>query len=210
MDLPLNAHRIALIHNEEYMSKKVLYFATSFFLKVDMAFTDPGFALYPAHHRMQWLYPNRWAHGAFVGCRLRQTLLAERNLTALWRVLRGWNWNALARPLPMEKLDIIRLWIRHYYHPAIDEETEDIPTAILGIPWRLIGTANLERRIADPFSEPPLDPLLRPDELVLGECVRRKLKIDSHWVDMMLWGFVDLNQRNYPVLTEEELLNLKS
>src|ERR1700750_2968587 len=92
MDLPLNAHRIALIRTEAYISTPALHNLTCFFLKVDMRFTDPVRPPYPTNHPNQLLHPNKLAAGCPTGITLRKILLAERQLTPLWRVLRGWNW----------------------------------------------------------------------------------------------------------------------
>ena len=191
------------------MNKRTLYFALSFFIKVDMAFTDPGLEPYPVNHPMPWLYPPRLANGSYISCKLRQTLLAERHLTPLWRALRGWSWYPDRGPQPMDKLDILRLWARHYYHPTANLAENRSHQLVLGIPWDELGTAALERRSAQLSDQPPLNPLLRPDELILSECVRRKITPGDHLVDMALWGFVDPQGRNTPFLTEEELLNLR-
>ena len=57
-------------------------------------------------------------------------------------------------------------------------------------------------------NEKPREPLLRPDELVVREGVRRKLSMHKKWTTMMFWGFVDALGVEFPVWTEEEYLRM--
>lgn len=260
MDLPLNAHRIALIRTPTYISTQTLHNLTCFFLKTDMRFTDPVRPPYPTNHSNQLRHPNKHAGGCPTGVKLRKMLLAERQLTSLWRVLRGWTWETNAPRVPMTRLDVLRLWIRHrYVHPEGTSETVR-RQSIMGIPWWEIGTAGFERTgvsflnlteedeekqvpilhpsiagaglsahqhdqlqqkqketfyphakhlILPPFlEEKPREPLLRPDELVLKECVRRRLGMHRKWVFLMLYGFSDEAGWNFPVFTEGEMLRM--
>ncbi|KAK5120891.1 hypothetical protein LTR85_005958 [Meristemomyces frigidus] len=52
----------------------------------------------------------------------------------------------------------------------------------------------------------PPEQLLRPEELMLRESIRRKMGLHTQWSRMMLWGFCDDLGRNLPVRTEEVLL----
>lgn len=56
--------------------------------------------------------------------------------------------------------------------------------------------------------EKPREPLLRPDELVVKEGVRRRLGMHRKWAMMMLYGFCDEGGWNLPVWREEELLRM--
>jgi hypothetical protein len=254
MDLPLNSHRIALIHNTDYFPNGVLLGMTFFLLKVDMLFTDPMEPPHPANHPNQHIYPNKYAGGMPSGVPLRKMLLAERHLSSLWRVMRGWSWDGgfgKASDRPMNKLDILRVWIRHKYTPAetIEEDTKKM--SIMGIPWHEVGTAGLERTgvafhdLTDPgtntvlrtmpivnpaivgtgltdhqakqvlyphrrriilANEKPREMLLRPDELLIREGIRRRLKMHKQWWKIMFYGFTDSLGRNIIVPTEEVVL----
>lgn len=55
----------------------------------------------------------------------------------------------------------------------------------------------------------PREPLLRPDELVVKESVRRRLSMHKKWVHMMLYGVCDEGGFTLPIWTEEELLRMQ-
>lgn len=247
MDLPLNSHRIALTHNTSYMGSHTLYGITAFLLKVDMALTNPNQAAYPA--RYPGMPPN-WADNIPTGVPLRKLLLAERHLTPLWRVLRGWTWDPSQPRIPFSRLEALRLWVRHKFRLPEDTPDEAKETSVMGLPWHQLGTAGLERTgvafypLSGP-SEPdrtvpithpalmspafyathlgkqllyphrrvihlprvlekPRELLLRPDQLVAREGLRREMSLDKEWVGMMLWGFYDGVGFNWPVLREEQ------
>lgn len=247
LDLPLNAFRIALIRTPSYITDRTLTLLTHFFLKVDMHFTDPIGELYVNNHPIQRLNPNAWAGGAFIGVELREVLIAEKSLTPLWRVLRGWSWDSDQEQNPMTRLDMLRLWIRHKWKiPAgLPESIKQM--TVMGVLPSEVGTAGLERigvphhSLTDKEKDPsmdttarPLNPvtlsndrfyphvsrlivpalmrkrerLLRPDQLVMMEGIRRKMGLHREWVKMMCWGFVDLVGRPLPTYTEEEMKRL--
>ncbi|KAH9842154.1 hypothetical protein Tdes44962_MAKER01532 [Teratosphaeria destructans] len=248
LDLPLNAHRIALCRTEAYITKKVIYNATLFFLKVDMAFTDPACAVYPlaGPHTNMHAYPARYQRKGHVGCDLREMLISEKSFTPLWRVLRGWSPDPKEPAFHMNRLDVLKLWVRHKYKPRHGAPAEAREGSIMGIPWDQVGTAGLERtgvsvyHLADGSSrvvtnpsfrfvtpdqqraidqqlyphrkqlllptDKPREPLLRPDELLIRESVRRRMSLHGAWGRMMLYGFCDYWGRNLPVRSEDELL----
>ena len=254
MDLPLNTHRIALMRNEQYLTVEQLLNWTNFLLKIDMHFTDPAAAAQPANHPNQRRHPEKWAGGNPSGVPLRKMLLEQRHLTPLWRVLRGWNWDPTQPAVPMTRLDILRLWVRHRFSLPDEASAEAKRMNIMSIPWYEVGTAGYERTgvaihnltaedgtslgkkitITDPkivsgkdltahqqeqllyphnrsiilAHEKPREKLFRPDELLLRECVRRKLSVHTRWVMMMLWGFCDEVGWNLPVFNEEEWLRM--
>lgn len=246
MDLPLNSQRIALIRTSSYIGNHTLYGMTAFLLKVDMAFTLPDQAAYPARHSGM---PANWAHNIPTGVPLRKLLLAERHLTPLWRVLRGWTWDPTYPAIPMTSLDALRLWARHKFRMPDDAPDGVKAMSVMGIPWHSLGTAGLERtgvafynldgktipvthpailsraaaathlgkQILYPHRrvfylprvlEKPRELLLRPDELVVKEGVRRQMDMHTEWVHMMLWGFCDEVGFNWPVFSEGELLRM--
>lgn len=248
MDLPLNAHRIALIRTHAYISSKTLQLWTCFLLKVDMYFTNPTAPIYPIHHPNQYLHPIHLSGGTPTGVALRKMLLAERGLTPLWRVLRGWNWDPTQPRIPLTRLDMLRLWVRHRYgHPEGTAE-EIRKQAVVGVPWYEVGTLDYERvgvsfcnlsdgrKVTLPHrsiagtglsesrqqqllyphgnkrivvgNQKPREKLLRPDELLLRECVRRKMAIHKQWLHMMLWGYCDEGGRKWPQWTEAQIVRM--
>ncbi|KAK4565680.1 hypothetical protein LTR86_003528 [Recurvomyces mirabilis] len=248
MDLPLNAHRIALMRSESYITNKTLFRATTFFLKVDMFFTDPDGPVIPHNTGTMnpAMHPPQWQASSFTGVPFRKLLTAERHLTSLWRVLRGWGPDSATGMMTMTRLDLLKLWVRHKYHLPVDVPDHIKRQSIMGVPWHQVGTANLERtsvaivklssggttailhpaifskatnnthqeqqllyphakRLLLPTTK-PREELLRPDELVMKEGVRRKGQLHRGWARAMLWGFCDDFGRNLPLRTEKELL----
>ncbi|KAK5728548.1 hypothetical protein LTR15_001684 [Elasticomyces elasticus] len=248
MDFPLNSQRVSLMRSEEYISKATISRATMFFLKVDMAFTDPVGPVYAVNgpHTNPLVHLPQWQNTGLVGCSLRALLTAERHFTPLWRVLRGVCPDPEEPMLPIERLDILKLWIRHKYHLPEDTPEHVKRQTIFGVPWHEVGTAGMERtgivthknadgtpktiinpgltslaaqnthreqqmlyphqkRIVLPNVK-PREVLLRPDELVMREGIRREMQLHTQWTRMMLWGFCDDLGRNLPVRSAEELL----
>jgi hypothetical protein len=223
---------------------------THLFLKIDMHFTDPIGRVHPANHPDTWRYPPNFASKGFVGTHLRQTLLAERSLTPLWRVLRGWTWDPKEPAVHMDKLDVVKLWARHYYHPNENEDEDLGPQirqqSVLDIPFPQLGTIQTEGfgtlrydvygavlnemvSLEDDetwgpvlkASATPLRPvkqaskrkpakLVRVDQLVMREGVRRELGLWEHWVRMMVWGWHDPLGRTLPLWSEEELMRMRN
>ena len=243
LDLPLNAHRIALIQTPAYISTTTLHNMTAFLLKVDMAFTDPNAPAYPANHPN---VPAAWANHIPTGVPLRKLLLSERQLTPLWRVLRGWTWDPTKPREPLTDLEGLRLYARHRFTLPDGAPADWKDQPVMDLPWHAVGTASIERTglafyTLDgkkvPITHPAImsreayathrgkqllyphrrvihlpdvvdkarEPLLRPDELVLREGIRRELRMHERWVHMMLEGFVDPLGFTWPLFTEGEL-----
>ncbi|KAK6436633.1 hypothetical protein LTR95_007175 [Oleoguttula sp. CCFEE 5521] len=220
LDLPLNAHRIALIRSPTYFPAPHLRLLTHFFLKLDMHLTDPIGGIMPANHPDQLRFPNRFARQAFTGKQLRETLLAEKSLTPLWRVVRGWSPDPGQPRVVMDRLDMLKLWVRHYYKRPDNQNEAVKKQNIMGVPWWECGTVGLER-VGQPYVtgegsvEKPWvlvkpgevhrrpDPLFRPDQLVMREGVRREIGLHHLWVRMMIWGFYDARGRKIVVRTEK-------
>ncbi|EFE39369.1 conserved hypothetical protein [Trichophyton verrucosum HKI 0517] len=111
---------------------------------------------------------------------MRRLLLAQPSLTILWR--------ALGRTALVSKLEVMKLYVRWKYHPPHAERGQ----TIFGIPPDEIGRMQYEawgktgsRRI-----------LLRPDELIIRESIRRGLNLQLHYTDMFLWGYVNPRTRD--------------
>lgn len=156
----------------------------------------------------------------------------------------------------MDRLDVLKLWARHYFELNGEEDGdgdgEDIdPKArgqkFLEIPFTQLGTAQLEgpgtlRYSVDgkvlsevvsledderwgpvlgasvtplraarsaAFARRKPGKLIRVDQLVMREGVRRELGMWEHWVGMMVWGWHDPLGRRLPLWTEAELLRMR-
>lgn len=222
LDLPLNAHRLALVRSKEYVSNKIVRMLTHFFLKLDMLFTDPAYEIFPLNAPNQQVLPNAWAGGQALGCTLREKLLAEKGLTPLWRVMKGWSPDPATGDRPIRRMDILELWMRHRFRfrqnaPLDVDRTQKIMRApmkdfmLTGYErgWRpetFNDTFQMPASAMNPQVNRPT-PLLRPDELIMGESITRQLHLSRKWTTMMGWGFVTPFGRDIPVKTEEELLN---
>ncbi|KKZ66343.1 hypothetical protein EMCG_07944 [[Emmonsia] crescens] len=93
LDIPDNARRIGLVQNREIFTDVDLFFATLFFVKLDMRFTDP--------------ITGSGKDG------MRRLLLAQPSLSMLWRTLK--------RTALTSKLDVMRLFARWKYQPRQDQ-----------------------------------------------------------------------------------------
>ncbi|EGP85287.1 unnamed protein product [Zymoseptoria tritici ST99CH_3D7] len=216
MDLPLNAHRLATMRNAEYISNDTILHAAEFFIKVDMAFTDPESAPIVAPiPGAAPIRPNR-VGGNLIGCKLREVLLAERTMTCLWRVLKGWSWDTEDPARPMRKIDIFKLYMRHRFRfpihlPPNAKDLRRFP--IMGEHYDDILKVGVERVYQDgetdfvKYSRQPA-PLIRPDQLVIGESVRRELNLQDRLLEMVLSGFATEGGKPRPVFTYEELCRI--
>ncbi|KAI5281159.1 hypothetical protein KEM54_003400 [Ascosphaera aggregata] len=98
MDIPDNLRRIGLIQNDKIFSDQDLFFATMFFIKLDMRFTDP--------------LTGSGTDG------MKRMLLSQPSLSYLWRALR--------RTILVSKLDVIRMFVRWKYVPEESERDQTI------------------------------------------------------------------------------------
>ncbi|KAI9760652.1 MAG: Histone acetyltransferase type B subunit 2 [Chaenotheca gracillima] len=120
---------------------------------------------------------------------LRKLLLGQRSLSAMWL--------ALKRETLRTPLSVLRMHIRYAYRPAF----EDRNSSIFGISPHEIGKGCLEGWGTG------ARPLLRPDQLVMREAVRRDLRLEEHFVNMMVWGYVDpVTFMNIKISSEEMVL----
>lgn len=168
MDMPVNGPRISLIHNTSYFGPHDLFLLQMFFIKLDMLYLNP------IH-----VFGGEWT--------MRQYLLQERGLTTLWNYLRGVDGTS--------RLDIVRLWIKHGYRRPVPvqpmtkqaleqwEHTRTLP--IMGVPAALVGRFGYECWGLGKTR------LLRPDELVIREGVRRRLDLQRWFLKMIGGGYMD-------------------
>lgn len=152
LDIGDNSRRIGLIHNVKFWSNKDLFFATMFFLKLDMRLTNPA------------------TGNGELG--LRKMLLGQRSLSTLSKVLK--------REEMRTQLDMLRMLVRYNYEPARHKEM-----SILGVPPEEVGKLQYEGwGLRD-------TKFIGVDELVMREAVKRKLNLQNHYVDMMIYGYIN-------------------
>lgn len=183
MDMPVNAPRVALIHNTAYFTPKTLFMLQTFFIKLDMLYTDP-------------------IHSFGGESTMREFLLAERSLSTLWNYLRGADGTT--------RLDVLRLWVRHGYTRPMPvmpmtriqhvdyERKKNMP--ILGVPAKLVGRWSYECWGLGK------DKIMRPDELVLKEGVRRRLDMQRVYLRMIASGFLDHKLQAIPDAKPDEVV----
>ena len=110
--------------------------------------------------------------------RMRKLLLGQRSLSVLARVLR--------RTHLTNSMDLIRMMVRFDHSPQQRLRPDE---TVFGLPPWEVGS--LAREGWDKSRE-----LFVPlDDLVMGEGIRRRLKLQNHYVSMMLWGYI--NKRTF-------------
>ena len=105
--------------------------------------------------------------------RLVEMVLGQRSFSTLERVL--------SRKEGRSGLEVLRMWVRWRWVARPEQKG----MSVLGVPAAQIGKGQLEGWGRGSQK------LLRVDEVVMGEGVRRGLGLDGRYVDMMRWGFVD-------------------
>lgn len=118
---------------------------------------------------------------------LRKLMLGQRGLTPLRDLLK--------RTRFTEYLECLRLLVRYRYTPA----RQDRHLSIFDVPPHEIGIGHLEG-----WGKGRVH-LMRPDELVVREALRRKLDLKNHLLLMMLWGYIDPKTGKNTPPTEEEM-----
>lgn len=125
---------------------------------------------------------------------LAQTFLGSRKgLTPLWKLLRR---KAYTNPE-----EVIQQRLRYYVRESFTQHYLLIGEAFFGVNPTELGEEHKEGWGAGNLH------MLRPDELVIEECVRRRIDgvIKKHLVFMVFWGHVDWKGRRNLVPTEEEM-----
>ncbi|KAI9841259.1 MAG: hypothetical protein M1838_003658 [Thelocarpon superellum] len=118
---------------------------------------------------------------------LRKLVMAQRSLA----FVRG----VLDRSMLTTHTHLLAMHVRHGYRPSPDLSHY----SILGVPADQVGRGELENRGEGPAI------LLRPDELVMQEAIRRGIQMEALYLDMMLYGFIDLTTFEDILPTPEEL-----
>ena len=130
------------------------------FVKLDMRFNDPC------------------AQNVYHG--LRKLVFAHRTLTVLLR--------ALKRQELRTQYDILQAWTRFRYTPLPDE----VGLSIFGVKAAEVGKGKFEywgkRTSAELGRE--VQVLLRPEQLVMREAVRRGMRFHKHFLRCLLYGYV--------------------
>lgn len=104
---------------------------------------------------------------------MRNMLLGQRSLSTLLRVLK--------RQEMLSQLDLLRMIVQWSYRPA----PHHAGMSILGVPPEQIGMLRYEgwgrtRRL-----------FIRIDQLVMREAIRRGLDIHEHYLEMVVYGYVN-------------------
>ena len=118
---------------------------------------------------------------------LRKLFLGQRSLTPLYLLLK--------RKAFVEVVDVVKLAVRYSYE--VRPEHHNMP--IFGVPPEEIGIGHLEG-----WGKGRIH-LMRPDELVIRESVRRQLRLKNYITEMMTWGYVDPITGKNIAVTEEEM-----
>ena len=103
---------------------------------------------------------------------LRNMLLGQRSLSTLTRVL----W----REEMVTQLDMLRMIVRFNYEPQQHKEMR-----ILGVPPKEMGKLQYEGWGTGDQK------FIGIADLVMREAVRRKLNLQNHYVDMMIYGYIN-------------------
>lgn len=171
LDIPDNARRIGFIHNSHMMNDLDLYFAACFFVKLDMLFTDPV----STHKRNDG----------------RRMILSQQSLTKLLQLLKGEAFST--------RWQIMQAWVEWKYDPVRtndDDEALGEDEYMFGIPkanWGRLKKEYWGRKVGADGNLVPyrdLAMLLRPDQLVVREAVRRGMTFAGHYIRFMLYGYV--------------------
>lgn len=121
---------------------------------------------------------------------LRKLMLGQRGLTPLCKLLK--------REIGLTPVEVIKMGIRYACH--VQPQFRGLP--LFDIPPEAIGVGHLEGWGKGKTH------LLRPDELVMREAVKRRLGLKNHIMGMMLWGYVDpVTAQNIPVTEEEKYIS---
>lgn len=161
MDIPDNGRRISLFHNRSFWADADLYLATMIFIRLDMFFNDP-------------LEDN----GSGT---LRGLMMAQSSLTVLRDVLQG------------KKLRSMNELLAMYTEWRFDDRfvTTRVSETVFGVPRLMVGRLLKENYNEEIEGDPEDQLIMRPDQLVEKEAMKRKFPVWEHYCDMMLWGFAD-------------------
>lgn len=121
-------------------------------------------------------------------CLLRSLLMGQRSLTPLWKALR--------RTGLRNQLELLQMVVRYCWQPAPMHRG----MSIMGVPADKVGRGCLEGWGAGTHR------LLRPDELVIRESIRRRIIDETEMLEMATWGYVDHSTGANIVTPEDQML----
>ncbi|KPM35203.1 hypothetical protein AK830_g11368 [Neonectria ditissima] len=123
---------------------------------------------------------------------LVHVIMGQKGLYPLHQLLMGKKYNKL--------IEFVQLKIKYDYNVPPNRWNEAIEeTELYGVSWEEVGLFHCEGwGYGDKH-------LLRPDELVPMEAVRRGLELDKHLMDMVVWGYIDFETGENLVPTEDEI-----
>lgn len=171
MDIPENARRIGLMHNPRFITDIDLYFMMCVIVKLDMIANDP----LAAEKRDG----------------LRRLLFSqEHGLDVMNKVLKREMWR--------KKSDYLAAYIRNNTNlePFNDDNLNLLEVdSIFGVPHDQVGLGKFEfwgkKGINDPVTGIRRPYLIRPDQLVQREAIRRGINFSGHYLRCILYGYVD-------------------
>lgn len=111
---------------------------------------------------------------------LRELLLGQRSLTSVWKCLRGEELTS--------RLQVLQMWVRYSWQPSEGKRG----MSVLGVPAGEVGRGELEGWGMAGDKAGKRERLLRVDQLVMMESVRRGMRLEKEVMEMMLWGYIDL------------------
>ncbi|EXJ60442.1 hypothetical protein A1O7_04594 [Cladophialophora yegresii CBS 114405] len=161
LDIPDNARRIGFVHNKTLMTDLDLYFCACFITKLDMRLNDP--------------ISGEKRDG------MRKLLLAQRSFTRILGVLKREIWTT--------RFDVLREWVR-MKHVVV--EPDEAGLDMFGVPAREIGRGRLEYwglKTEEDVGR-KLHGLLRPDQLIVREAIKRGMRFEKHYLRFLLYGYV--------------------
>ncbi|KAI5461345.1 hypothetical protein BGZ63DRAFT_472458 [Mariannaea sp. PMI_226] len=124
---------------------------------------------------------------------LLRVFLGQKGLFRLWQLLLCKKWRTL--------IEIMELTTWYDSRPTLGmmQSHTDEDGHMYGVPLATVGSGHREGWGAGNKH------LMRPDELIPVEAVRRGLRLDEHIMDMLVWGYIDFETGENLVPTEEEM-----
>ena len=164
-DMPLSIKKMWLLMDVATSAQRVQLFHSKWFTDFDLW----NMQLFFVKLDMMFNHPIRGpGHDG-----LRKLMLGQRGLTPLCKLLK--------REIGTSKLELSIMDMRYAWQVL----PEHRGLSAFGIPAEEIGIGHLEG-----WGKGRVH-LIRPDELVMRESVRRGLNLKTHIMSMMLWGYVD-------------------
>jgi hypothetical protein len=112
---------------------------------------------------------------------MRKMLLAQETFTTVLKVLRRDAW--------VGRLDVLREWVKWKYEPRADEQGMEI----FGVKFERIGKGRMEYWGRGVGLKREAALLLRPDQLVMREAIKRGLRFHKHFLRCLTYGYVRMD-----------------